>query len=301
MLRWWNAKYRRLILISILFKCTFCYLLVEHDSLKKQPVSKKAIFVFGLIGSTVASAARLCCLRTVLLWNCSLKLGGLCMSRIVIIGTGETGEIAHEYFTYDSEHEVVAFSVERAYLQGETLHGLPVVPLEELEQHFPPQEYLAFVAISSTKLNRVRTRLYRLLKERGYRFASYLSSRAFVWRNVEIGENCFIFENNTIQPFVTIGNNCVLWSGNHIGHNTVIHDNCFIASQVVISGFCEIGENCFLGVNSTVINNIAVAKDCFIGAGVLIQKNTEEGKVYQAASAEASKVGSLRLFKIKEP
>lgn len=222
------------------------------------------------------------------------------MSKIVIIGTGETAEIAYEYFTHDSAYKVVGFSVERAYLKQKELHGLPVVALEDIDSYYPPSEFLVFVAVSSTKLNRVRTRLYRQLKERGFRFATYISSRAFVWQNAEIGENCFVFENNTIQPFVKIGNNCVLWSGNHIGHNTIIHDNCFIASHVVISGFCEIGENCFLGVNSTIINNLKVAQDCFIGAGVLIQKNTEEGKVYQIAGAEASKVGSLRLFRIKE-
>lgn len=222
------------------------------------------------------------------------------MSKIVIIGTGETAEIAYEYFTHDSAYKVVGFSVERAYLKQKELHGLPVVALEDIDSYYPPSEFLVFVAVSSTRLNRVRTRLYRQLKERGFRFATYISSRAFVWQNAEIGENCFVFENNTIQPFVKIGNNCVLWSGNHIGHNTIIHDNCFIASHVVISGFCEIGENCFLGVNSTIINNLKVAQDCFIGAGVLIQKNTEEGKVYQIAGAEASKVGSLRLFRIKE-
>jgi sugar O-acyltransferase (sialic acid O-acetyltransferase NeuD family) len=220
--------------------------------------------------------------------------------RLVIVGSGETADLAYEYFTHDSDYDVAGFSVEQAYLDRETFHDLPVVPLEQLEERFPPGEYRAFVAVSSTKLNRVRTRLYRSLKERGYRFASYVSSRAFVWRNAEVGENCFIFEDNTIQPFVRIGNNVVLWSGNHIGHNTAIGDNCFIASQVVISGFCDIGENCFLGVNSTIINNIKVARDCFIGAGALIQKDTEEGKVYQAPETEASKVGSLRLFRIKD-
>ncbi len=220
--------------------------------------------------------------------------------KLVIIGMGETAEIAYEYFTHDSDFEVAGFSVERAYLTAKELHGLPVVPIEELEGHFPPGEFAVFVAISSTRLNRLRTRLYQELKGRNYSFASYVSSRAFVWKNAEIGENCFIFEHNTVQPFVRIGNNVILWSGNHIGHNTVIRDNCFIASHVVISGFCEIGENCFLGVNSTIINNITVAKDCFIGAGALIQKNTEEGKVYQVEGTEASKVGSLRLFRIKE-
>ncbi len=220
--------------------------------------------------------------------------------KLVIIGLGETANIAYEYFTHDSDFEVAGFSVNKLYLNRTELHGLPVVPLEEITAYFSPQEFIAFVAVSSTKLNRVRTSLYREMKAKGYSFASYVSSRAFVWHDVVIGENCFIFEDNTIQPFVRIGNNVVLWSGNHIGHNTVIKDNCFLASHVVISGFCTIGENCFLGVNSTVINNITVAKDCFIGAGVLLQKNTEEGKVYQASPIEPSKVSSIRLFKIKE-
>jgi len=222
------------------------------------------------------------------------------MKSVVIIGSGETASIAYEYFTHDSPRTVVGFSVEQAFLKDTVHYGLPVTPLEELDRHFPPVEFELFVAVSSTNLNRLRARLFRKVKALGYTCASFVSSRAFVWRNVEIGENCFIFENNTLQPFVKIGDNVVLWSGNHIGHNTIIRDNCFIASHAVISGFCDIGENSFLGVNSTVINNITVAKDCFIGAGALIQKNTEEGKVYQAAGTEPSKVGSLRLFRIRE-
>lgn len=220
--------------------------------------------------------------------------------KLVIIGAGETAAIAYEYFTHDSNYAVAGFSVERAYLDATEFYGLPVVPFEELTDAYPPAEYDAFVAVSSTSMNRIRTKLYRAAKEKGYRCASYVSSRAFVWHNAKIGENCFIFEDNTIQPFVTIGNNVVLWSGNHIGHNTVIRDNCFIASQAVVSGYCNIGENCFLGVNSTIINNINVARDCFIGAGALVQKDTEEGRVYQAVGTEASRVGSLRLFRIKE-
>lgn len=222
------------------------------------------------------------------------------LNKLVIVGAGETAAIAYEYFTNDSPRTVVGFSVESEFLRETEQCGLPVVPLEELDWLYPPAEFDVFIAISSTRLNRLRTRLFRTVKGMGYTCASYVSSRAFVWHNVKIGENSFIFEDNTIQPFVTIGDNVVLWSGNHIGHNTVIHDNCFIASQVVISGFCDVGENCFLGVNSTVINNITIAKDCFIGAGALIQKDTEEGKVYQTAGTEASRVGSLRLFRIKE-
>jgi sugar O-acyltransferase (sialic acid O-acetyltransferase NeuD family) len=218
--------------------------------------------------------------------------------KLVIIGAGETGEIAYEYFTVDSEYEVVGFAVDRQFITCESIAGLPVIPLDELEIKFPPTEYWAFAAASSTKLNRVRSRLYTELKNKNYQIASYISSKAFVWRNAQIGENCFIFEDNTIQPFAKIGNDVVLWSGNHIGHNSTIRDHCFLSSHVVISGFCDVGEYSFLGVNSTVINNINIGKDCFIGAGALIQKDVPPGSVLQEASTEVSKVGSLRLFKI---
>ncbi|MHB1947189.1 MAG: acetyltransferase, partial [Gammaproteobacteria bacterium] len=176
--------------------------------------------------------------------------------KLIIIGAGEFAEIAYEYFTHDSEYQVVGFSVESEYITQSTLFNLPVVPFEKLESTFSPQEYEAFVAITFTTLNRIRTRLYYSTKAKGYKIAKYVSTRAFVWHNAVIGENCFIFENNVIQYHVNIGNNVILWSGNHVGHRTNIGNNCFISSHVVISGYCNIGENCFFGVNSTLADSV---------------------------------------------
>jgi sugar O-acyltransferase (sialic acid O-acetyltransferase NeuD family) len=220
--------------------------------------------------------------------------------KLIIVGTGETGLIAYEYFQFDSNYEVVAFSVNKEYIIEDLINDLPIIPFEILEEKYDPSEYEVYVAISSGKLNRNRTKVYNEVKEKGYKCATYISSKAFVWKNVKIGENCFVFENNTLQPFVNIANNVTLWSGNHIGHNTVIKDNCFISSHCVISGFCEIGENSFLGVNCTLENNIKIAKDNFIGAGTLIQKDTSEKDFYQLKQTELSKVNTHRLFKIKE-
>lgn len=207
--------------------------------------------------------------------------------KLVLIGAGESAEIADEYFTYDSDYEVVAFSVERDYLTTKELHGKPVVPFEELESFYPPDEYEAHVAIPASQLNRLRTRLYQAAKAKGFRCATYISSRAFVWRNAVIGENCFIFEHNTVQPYVEIGNNVVLWSGNHIGHRTVIEDNCFLSSHVVISGFCRIGSSSFLGVNATFNDHTSVAPDCIVASGSLVNKPlTEPGKVYYGSPAK---------------
>lgn len=220
--------------------------------------------------------------------------------KLVIVGDSAFAQIAHEYFEVDTEYTVVSFSVEREYLKTPELSGLPVVPFEELVSSFDPSIHEVYVAAVYTQLNRLRTRLANEAKAKGYRLASYVSPRAFVWRNVEIGEHCFIFEGNTVQPFVTLGNNVVLWSGNHIGHHTVIRDNCFISSHVVISGFCDIGENSFIGVNATLANNVTLASDNWIGPNIPIMKNTEVSSLYKTEQQEPSRISTQRFFKIKE-
>jgi sugar O-acyltransferase (sialic acid O-acetyltransferase NeuD family) len=206
---------------------------------------------------------------------------------LVIIGAGEFAQIACEYFQHDSDYEVVAFSVEREYLTRFSLAERPIVAYESLSERYPPSEAEVFVAIPASQLNRLRTRFYQDAKGKGYRFATYVSSRAFVWRNAEVGENSFIFENNVIQPFVRIGDNCVLWSGNHVGHRTVVGDNVFIASHAVISGYCQIGASSFVGVNTTFNDGIKVAPDCVIGSGALVVRDTEPGRVYVGSPARA--------------
>ena len=218
--------------------------------------------------------------------------------KLVIVGDTAFAEIAREYFDGDSAYRVVAHAVEKPFLKREELHGLPVVEFESLERHFSPSDHEVYVAATYTQLNRLRTRLARSAKEKGYALASYVSSRAFVWRNARLGEHVFVFEDNTVQPFVTLGNNVVLWSGNHIGHHSIIRDNVFVSSHVVISGFCDIGANSFLGVNATIANNVTIAEDNWLGPNTTIMKNTAAGELFKTRQAVAESVSTHRFFRI---
>ncbi|MEZ2311136.1 acetyltransferase [Paraburkholderia sp. RCC_158] len=218
--------------------------------------------------------------------------------KLVIVGDSAFAEIAREYFDLDSGYEVVAHAVEQCYLQRPDVNGLPVVPFENLENIYSPADHSVYVAVTYTQLNRLRARLARAAKEKGYALASYVSSRAFVWRNAILGEHVFIFEDNTIQPFVSIGNNVVLWSGNHIGHHSVIRDNVFVSSQVVISGFCDVGANSFLGVNATLANNVTLGLDNWLGPNTAVMKNTDAGKLFKTEHATAAEVSTNRFFRV---
>ena len=217
---------------------------------------------------------------------------------LVIFGSGDIAQLAHFYFSSDSEYEVVAFTVNADYMEDVVFCGLPVIAFEEIASRYSPEQYELFIALSYSKLNAVRKEKYLDAKEMGYRLASFISSRATVLNDGRIGENCFIFEDNTIQPFVTIGNNVTLWSGNHIGHHSTIKDHCFIASHVVISGGVEIGEQCFIGVNATLRDHIKVGEKCVIGASALLLADAEPKGVYIGAATERAKVPSTRLRSI---
>lgn len=209
------------------------------------------------------------------------------VKQLVIVGAGELAQIAYEYFTFDSDYEVAGFVVERAYLKESLLCGKPIYPFEEIQHHFPPTHFDAFVAIPASQLNRLRARFYLAVKEQNYDCATYVSSHAFVWRNAHIGENCFIFENNTIQPFVHISDNVILWSGNHIGHRTIIREHCFLSSHVVVSGYCDIGPSSFLGVNATLNDHVSIPASTIIASGALVTKSlTVAERIYCGAPAK---------------
>lgn len=218
--------------------------------------------------------------------------------KLVIFGSGDIAQLAHFYFSTDSEYDVVAFTVDASYIQESNFCGLPVIAFEEITRTFPPNKYDFFVALSYSKLNKIRKEKYLSAKSSGYKLASFVSSHATVLNEGRIGENCFIFEDNTIQPFVTIGNNVTLWSGNHIGHHSNIKDHTFIASHVVVSGGVEIGEQCFIGVNATLRDHIKVGDRCVIGAGTLLLGDTEPEGLYIGTATERSDFPSTKLRKI---
>ncbi len=216
--------------------------------------------------------------------------------KVIVFGAGEIAQLAHFYLMRDSPYEVVAFTVDAAFVKEPTFLGVPVVAFEEVTKEFPPERFAMFIAISYSQVNQIRAAKYHEAKAKGYRLISYVSSRA-TYYGTAIGDNCFIFEDNTIQPFTRIGNNVTLWSGNHIGHHSTIGDHCFISSHVVISGGVTVEPYCFIGVNSTIRDHVTIRERCVIGMGSMITKDCDAGGVYigspaklQSSSSELKKI-----------
>jgi sugar O-acyltransferase (sialic acid O-acetyltransferase NeuD family) len=218
--------------------------------------------------------------------------------KLLIFGTGEIAELAHFYFTQDTAWQVAGFICDDAYFKEEKFCSLPCVKFSEIAR-YSPGKYAVHVALSYRKLNQIREEKYRTFKNLGYELPSYISSKSTIWTN-EIGDNCFILEDQTIQPNVKIANNVMLWSGNHIGHGSVIEDHVYIASHVVISGHCHIGERSFIGVNAAIKDFITIGKDCFIGMGGNVIRDCPDGSVYISSRGELLDKDSRQAIVLKK-
>jgi sugar O-acyltransferase (sialic acid O-acetyltransferase NeuD family) len=220
------------------------------------------------------------------------------MRDVIIFGTGQIAEVVHYYLTVEGNRNVIAFTVDAAYRKTDELFGLPVIDFEAVLDRYPPHQYEMFVAMSFRRVNKDREEKVGAAEAMGYTMASHVSPHATVWRDFVAQPNTIIMEHNVIQPFVTVGRNVIMWSGNHIGHHSSIQDNCFIASHAVISGSVTVGEGSFVGVNATIRDNVTIGQRNVLGAGTLILGNTPDGAVFMGEASTMSKVPSHRLRSI---
>lgn len=200
--------------------------------------------------------------------------------KLVIVGTGLFAEVACAYFEEYTNYEVVAFACHESFKTSDEIFGHRLLAIENLARECSPADADVFVAIGYGQMNKMRQRVYKEMKERGYRCATFVHPGVKIWDSTTVGDNVFIFEDNTVQPFTRIGSNTVLWSGNHIGHHSSIGDHCFISSHVMVAGSCKLGDNVFIGVNATLHDSLEIGDECLIGAGAIISKKTAPKSVY---------------------
>jgi sugar O-acyltransferase (sialic acid O-acetyltransferase NeuD family) len=221
------------------------------------------------------------------------------MSKIIIFGSGRGANVATRYFNDDSSHEIIAYTVDDEYADRREFMGRRVIPFSRIDKEIPPEESQMFVPLGFQRMNALRAEKFTAAKAKGYSLASYISSRILAWGKPQIGENCFILEGNVFNYDVTIGNNVVMWSANHVGDLSIIEDHVFVSSHVVLSGEVTIGANSFLGVNATISNYVHIGARCYIGANTLIAQDTPPDSVYVTqGTAKLEHLDSLRFLQV---
>ncbi|MBI1371825.1 MAG: transferase [Phycisphaera sp.] len=205
------------------------------------------------------------------------------MANVVVFGTNDFAEVVYAYLRDESEHQVVAFTVEQKYWRGSQFLGLDVVPFEQIAEAMPTDQVAMFVAAGPSRVNKLRSRVFAEAKAKGYRLISHVCSGAHICSNVPYGENCWFFDGVVVEPYCRIGDDNVFWSGAILAHHSTVGNHCFIAPAAAVSGRCVIHDHVFLGINSTVRDHVTIKEGCVIGAGAVIKQDTEPYSVYSQA------------------
>jgi sugar O-acyltransferase (sialic acid O-acetyltransferase NeuD family) len=193
----------------------------------------------------------------------------------------------HFYLTQDSPHEVVAFTVDAAYVREPSFDGLPVVPFEEVERSYPPTDFQMSIPISYRLVNHLRAEKYGDAKAKGYGVITYVSSKAMVSPGAVVGEGGIVTEGCIVQPFAQLGRNVVMSCGSVVAHHSVVGDHCFLGPGSLTLGDSRVGPYSFLGANSTIGDCVTVGPECIVGAGVTITRDTNARQVFVGSRPRA--------------
>lgn len=208
------------------------------------------------------------------------------MAEVVVFGLGESAEVATHYLEHDSEHTVVGYTIDGAYLDRDRHRGRPVVAFEEIESRFSPEACHVALALGYWRANAVRAERFAAARARGYRVLSFVSSRAIVPAGFQAPEGTFIHPGCTIEPFVELGVNVTVWSGTTVSHHSVIGDHAFLASQVAVAGGVRIGERAFIGAGAAIRDHVSIGKRAVLGAGAVILQDVGDDEVWVAPRAQ---------------
>jgi sugar O-acyltransferase (sialic acid O-acetyltransferase NeuD family) len=233
--------------------------------------------------------------------SASDRTGGAAMTDLVIFGVGKVADVLYRYITFDRSHTIVGFTCDAEHLPADRrFHGLPVVPFATVEARFPPASCAMLIAVGYHRLNALRAAKFDEAKAKGYRLASYVSSRAFVGDWLAMGENCIILDNVGIEPGARLGDNVALWSNVTIGHHAVIGDHCWLAAHGIVGGNAALGPRCFLGLNVTIGHQTTIGADSFLGAGVVVTKSAADNSVFIGRDTELFRLDSKKFLQISK-
>ena len=205
--------------------------------------------------------------------------------RVVIIGAGQMAEVFCSQFTHRTEYRVAGFAVGGEFIKEESLLGLPVVPLEDLESHYPPESTQAFISIGPLRNNTVRAGTFDELRRRGYRFPNLISAHAVISPDARLGENVVIGHLTVVSSWCSIGDNVLIGSTCNIGHHCQVQAHAFLAGHLVMAGSVVVGERAFIGPGAVIRDNVAIGAGSIVGAGATILESVEPNAVYAAAGA----------------
>jgi sugar O-acyltransferase (sialic acid O-acetyltransferase NeuD family) len=192
------------------------------------------------------------------------------MKNLLIIGAGNVGGfLAYNIDLFQEKYSVLGFLDDDVHKIGKILYGQKVLGNVDSVLQYPTDTAVA-IGIASPKS---KVFIYNKIKEKGFSFPSFVSSRTWLSNKVKVGQGTILYPGVSInyetevQDFVIMNMNCA------IGHNCHIANFSSLAPGVNLAGFSKIEQGADVGIGVSTKQNIVIGENAVIGGQSMLVKN----------------------------
>jgi acetyltransferase EpsM len=137
-----------------------------------------------------------------------------------------------------------------------------------------------FVAYKTMKKERQMLEKLEKLNIPEDRFVSLFHSTAIIPHGFcSIGKGVLLAANSQLSSDTTIGNNCILFGGAFLGHDSTLERYVTVANNVSIGARVNIGAASHIGSNASIKEGVSIGKYSLIGIGAVIVKDIPENVI----------------------
>lgn len=118
-----------------------------------------------------------------------------------------------------------------------------------------------------------------------------------------VGARCRIREGATLNTgteggggLTSVGDDCLLMTGAHVGHDAHVGNRVILANQVAIAGHCQIGDDVIIGGLSGIHQFVRIGRGAIIGAVTMV---TNDVIPYGLVQAPRGELDGLNLVGLK--
>ena len=170
----------------------------------------------------------------------------------------------------------VGLTVQRLIDDNPAITSLEGIPVVHSAEGLSP----IIVTIGDCQIRR------KIVEKLGYReYTTVVHPKAIVSDSVIFGCGTVVMAGAILNPYASIGNQCIINTGASIDHDCKIHDFVHIAPHCTLCGEVEVGEGTWVGAGTTVIQGIHIGKNCIIGAGTVVIKDIPDNSVVAGVPA----------------
>jgi sugar O-acyltransferase (sialic acid O-acetyltransferase NeuD family) len=119
--------------------------------------------------------------------------------------------------------------------------------------------------------------------------ANLIHPKAYIDKNVAIGDFNQILANVYVNSNTQIRNNNILNTGCIIEHECIIGSHNHISVGSIMCGRVTIEDRCFFGAGSVVIDKLKICSDVIVGANAVVVKDINEPGTYVGNPAKKIK------------